>query len=87
MYMILSVLIFQNITTYNFNIILAEVHGVALGIKNNLKKEYFDFFSICYPRNTPTRFPQKINPFGPAVLPARGNIYTNILFIIKIDRR
>ena len=24
--------------------------------------------------------PQNVNPFGPAVWPARGNIYTNVLF-------
>ena len=43
------------------------------------------FWSLCYVRGTPV-FPKKFSPFGPAVWPATGNIYTNVLFYYIEDR-
>ena len=60
--------------------LLAEMLGVAREKKIEkqiLKKRKFDFFFSL----SPLSYPQKMSsPFGPAVFPAIGNIYTNVLF-------
>ena len=45
-------------------------------------KKKISLFSLCHSQASPRVTTKEINPFGPAIWPAIGNIFTNVLLYI-----